>query len=173
MLAARVHIFFLLIMWAVVGSCGYRFAGDVSLPSDVDHIQVTILSNPTSEAGIENIVTAQLIAEFTRRNPGALVSRRADADAVLSGAISSIKIWTVSRRGQQIPNERRVELKVNLKLTTTDGKELWRVRNLSSSEVYPIDQTNALATEKNKQDAISVLSEKIAEITYDRLTENF
>jgi outer membrane lipopolysaccharide assembly protein LptE/RlpB len=160
-------------MGAVMASCGYRFAGDAVLPSDVDHIQVTILSNPTSEAGIENIVTSQLIAEFTRRNPGALVSRRADADAVLGGVISSIKIWTVSRRGQEIPNERRVELKVSLKLTTTDGKELWRVRNLSSSEVYSIDQTNALATEENKQEAISVLAEKIAETAYDRLTENF
>jgi hypothetical protein len=160
-------------MWAVVGSCGYRFSGDVTLPSGVDHIHVTILSNPTSEAGIENIITAQLIAEFTRRNPGALVSRRADADAVLSGIISSIKIWTVSRRGQEIPNERRVELKVSLKLTTTDGKELWRVRNLTSSEVYSIDQTNALVTERNKRDAISVLAEKIAETSYDRLTENF
>ncbi len=173
MFSARVHIFFVLIMWAVVGSCGYRFSGDVTLPSGVNHIYVTILSNPTSEAGIENIITAQLIAEFTRRNPGALVSRRADADAVLSGVISSIKIWTVSRRGQEIPNERRVELKVNLKLTTTDGKELWRVRNLSSSEVYSIDQTNALVTERNKQDAISVLAEKIAETGYDRLTQNF
>lgn len=163
----------MLILWAVVGSCGYRFSGDVTLPSGVDHIQVTILSNPTSEAGIENIITAQLIAEFTRRNPDALVSRRADADAVLSGTISSIKIWTVSRRGEQIPNERRVELKVSLKLTTTDGKELWRVRNLSGSEVYSIDQTNALVTERNKQDAISVLAEKIAETSYDRLTQNF
>jgi hypothetical protein len=62
---------------------------------------------------------------------------------------------------------------VSLKLTTTDGKELWRVRNLSSSEVYSIDQTNALVTERNKQDAISVLAEKIAETSYDRLTENF
>ena len=163
----------MLIIGAVVGSCGYRLAGDVTLPSEVDHIQVTILSNPTSEAGIENIITAQLIAEFTRRNPGALVSRRADADAVLSGVISSIKIWTVSRRGEQIPNERRVELKVSLKLTTTDGKELWRVRNLSGSEVYSIDQTNALVTERNKLDAISVLAEKIAETGYDRLTQNF
>ena len=173
MFVARAHIFFLLILWAAAWSCGYRFPGDVTLPSGVDHIQVTILRNPTSEAGIENIVTAQLIAEFTRRNPGALVSRRADADAVLSGVISSIKIWTVSRRGQEIPNERRVELEVSLKLTTTDGKELWRVHNLSSSEVYSIDQTNALVTESNKQDAISVLAEKIAETSYDRLTQNF
>jgi hypothetical protein len=145
----------------------------VALPPSVDHIQVTILRNPTSEAGIENIITAQLIAEFTRRNPGALVSRRTDADAVLSGVISSIKIWTVSRRGEQIPNERRVKLKVSLKLTATDGKELWRVRNLSNSEVYSIDQTNALVTEKNKQDAIAVLAEKIAETSYDLLTQNF
>ena len=157
----------------MLGSCGYRFSGDVTLPSGVDHIQITILSNPTSEAGIENIITAQLIAEFTRRNPGVLVSRRADADAVLSGTISSIKIWTASRRGEQIPNERRVVLKVSLKLTTTDGKELWRVRNLSNTEVYPIDQTNPLVTEKNKRAAIAVLAQKIAETSYDLLTQNF
>ena len=160
-------------MGIVLGSCGYRFSGDATLLSGVEHIQITILHNPTSEAGIENIITGQLIAEFTRRNPDALVSRRADADAVLSGTISSIKIWTVSRRGEQIPNERRVVIGVSLKLTATDGEELWRIGNLSNSEVYAIDQTNPLVTEKNRQDAIAVLSQKIAETSYDLLAQNF
>ena len=173
MTAVRVNIVFVCVLWAVMLSCGYRFAGKVSLPSGVDSIHVTILKNPTSETGIENIVTAQLIAEFTRRNPGLLAGSRANADAVLSGTVSSIRIWTVSRRGQEIPNERRVELKVDLKLTASDGKEVWRVKHLTSSEVYSIDQTNPLASEKNKQDAISVLAEKVAETAYDRLTQNF
>ena len=173
MAAVRAHILIIFIIWTILGSCGYRFAGQVSLPSDVDTIYITILKNPTSETGIENIVTAQLIAEFTRRNPGALANRKANADAVLGGTISSIRLWTVSRRGQEIPNERRVELKVSLQLTASGGKEIWHVEHLTSSEVYSIDQTNPLASEKNKQDAISVLAEKIAETAYARLTQNF
>ena len=173
MRSARVHILWLLILGIVVASCGYRFSRDEALPAGVERIQITILNNPTSEVGIENIITEQLITEFTRRNPSFLVRSKANADAVLSGEISSLKIWTVSRRGVQIPNERRVVLGVSLKLTSTDGVVLRRIANLSNSEVYAIDQTNPLITEKNRQDAISILSQKIAETSYDLLTQNF
>ncbi|MGD2269296.1 MAG: LPS assembly lipoprotein LptE [Desulfobacterales bacterium] len=163
----------LLVSWAVVCACGYRFVADVTLPAGVEHIYITILDNPTSEAGIENIITHQLIAEFTRRKPRLLADRRAVADAVLSGAISSIKISTVSRRGQEIPNERRIELQLDIKLTSADGDELWRARSLIGSQAYVIDQTNSLVTQQNKQAAVSALAEKIAERTYDGLTQNY
>ena len=160
-------------MWMVFGACGYKFPTGVSFPKGVEHIYIMIFENPTSETGIENLVTAQFINEFTRRRPNALVSRNADADAILTGVVSSIRIWTIARRGVDIPDERRVSLTVNLTLTSTDGKLLWRAAGLSSSEAYSVDQTNALITQRNKQDAISALSQKLAEITYDRLTEGF
>jgi hypothetical protein len=154
-------------------ACGYKFATSVSFPAGVQSIYITIFENPTSETGIENLVTAQFIDEFTRRQPDALVSSKDDADAILTGVISSIRVWTISRRGVDIPDERRVSLTVDLTLTSTDGKVLWRAAGLSSSEAYSVDQTNALITQRNEQAAISALSDKLAEISYNRLTEGF
>jgi hypothetical protein len=151
-------------------ACGYKFATDVSFPKGVESIYITIFENPTSETGIENLVTAQFIDEFTRRRPDALVSSNNDADAILTGVISSIRIWTISRRGVDIPDERRVVLTVDLTLTSTDGKVLWRMAGLSSTSAYSINQTNELITQQNKQVAILALSEKLAEIAYDLLT---
>jgi hypothetical protein len=169
----RGAVLLLLISWGGFFSCGYRLSTEVTFPGGVQQIYITIFANPTSETGIENIITDQFIAEFTRRTPGALVSRRADADAILTGVISSLKIWTVSRRGAEIPNERRVDLTVDLKLTATHGKVVWRSGSLSGSEAYSIDQTNELNTERNKQDAISAIAVKLAEKSYYRLTDTF
>jgi hypothetical protein len=59
---------------------------------------------------------------------------------------------------------------VDLTLTSTDGKVLWRMAGLSSTSAYSINQTNELITQQNKQVAILALSEKLAEIAYDLLT---
>lgn len=169
----RGAVLLLLISWGGLFSCGYRFAAEVTFPDGVEKIYITIFANPTSETGIESIITDQFVAEFTRRTPGALVGRRADADAILTGVISSLTIWTVSRRGQEIPNERRVDLTVDLTLTATHGKVVWRSGSLSGSEVYSIDRTNELNTERKKQNAILAIALKLAERSYYRLTDTF
>lgn len=169
----RGPVLLLLISWGFFLSCGYRFTEEVTFPEGLEKIYITIFANPTSETGIESIITDQFIAEFTRRTPGALVGRRADAEAILSGVISSLKIRTVSRRGEEIPNERRIWLTMDIKLTANHGKVVWRSGSLSGSEAYSIDRTNKLNTERNKQDAISAIAVKLAEKTYYRLTETF
>ncbi len=161
------------ISWVVVSSCGYRFGAVVNFPGDVERIYITIFENTTSETGIENIITNQLIDEFTRRRPAAVVSRKSDADALLTGIISSLRISTVSRRGEEIPNERRVWLQVDLKLTSTEGKVLWRSGSISGTQAYAIDLTDQLKTEGNKLAAITSIAVKLAEISYYQLTQKF
>ena len=151
--------------------CGYRFAGGGSLPAGIQTIAVNILKNRTSETGLENIVTNDLIYEFIRK--GKTVEKNSKkADAVLSGTIESSHITTISRQSQQSPLERQIEITVNLKLTGSDARVIWSASRISDYEAYKV-ASNKQATDMNKRRAIETLSKRLAEKIHNRLTENF
>jgi hypothetical protein len=137
----------------------------------VKTVFITILKNHTSETGVENVFTNDLIYEFTRSRKGALVSMD-KADAILLGVIESMSIETISRKGISTPLERRVAVAVSLKLKDRKGKVIWSVESISAKEVYNV-ASDKIATEKNRRDAISALSKRVAEKVYNRLTDNF
>ena len=55
--------------------CGYRFTGSGNFPTGIRSIFVAILENRTSETGVENIFTNDLIYEFTSNSKVVLMSR--------------------------------------------------------------------------------------------------
>ncbi len=152
-------------------SCGYRFAGGGNFPGNVQSLFVDILENRTSETGIENTFTNDLIYEITRRKKVALTTSDR-ADAVFSGTIKTLTIETISRRGTLTSLERRVTVTVGLQLTKPDGETIWSARNVSENEEYSV-ASDKLATEQNRRNAILALSKRLAENVYRRLTEDF
>jgi hypothetical protein len=162
-------IFFVLM---ISSACGYRFSGKENLPSGVERIFVTVFENRTMETGVEILFTDDIIQEFIRNRKNSLANSSAGADAILSGAVESIRIRTISREGTHTPLKRRVWATVSLKLTGSDGRTLWKKDGVSESEPYdvmPLKQE----TERNRRDALSVLSKRIAERVYFRLTDDF
>jgi outer membrane lipopolysaccharide assembly protein LptE/RlpB len=164
-------------IWAVificlfVSACGYRFSGSGNLPAGIQTVAIEVLENRTSETGLENTITNDLIFEFTRK--GRSVQRNSkEADAILTGVIVSERITTISRQAQQSPLARRVEITVSLKLTGSDGGVKWSASGVSESEEYDV-ATDKAVTESNKRQAIGTLSKKLAEKVYNRLTDNF
>jgi outer membrane lipopolysaccharide assembly protein LptE/RlpB len=154
-----------------LSACGYHFAGSGNLPGGLKSIAIDVLKNRTSETGLENIVTNDLINEFILR--GRTVEKNSKkADAVLSGVIESSRITTISRQGQQSPLERQVEITVNLKLTRSDGRVIRSVPGISDYEAYNV-AADKQATEMNKRRAIETLSKRLAEKIHNRLTEDF
>ncbi|MGA7146292.1 MAG: LPS assembly lipoprotein LptE [Desulfobacterales bacterium] len=152
-------------------ACGYHFAGSGSLPGGIQSIAVEILKNRTSETGLENTITNDLIYEFIRR--GKTVQKNIKkADAVLSGVIESSRITTISRQQQQSAIERQIQITLSLKLTRADGRVIWSASGISDYEAYNV-ATGQQATETNKQRAIKTLSKRLAEKVHNRLTENF
>ena len=158
-------------MWIFCLGCGYRFTGSGNFPAGVKTVFITILKNHTSETGVENVFTNDLIYEFTRNRKGALDGMD-KADAILLGVIESMSIETISRKGISTPLERRVAVAVSLKLKDRKGKVIWSVESISAKEVYNV-ASDKIATEKNRRDAISALSKRVAEKVYNRLTDNF
>ncbi|MBL0717433.1 MAG: hypothetical protein JJV89_05230 [Desulfosarcina sp.] len=152
-------------------SCGYRFTGGGDLPEGIKTVYVKTLENRTSETGIENIITDDIIYEFTRSRQ-ADITEKERADAVLSGYVSSLTIGTVSRQDSHTSRERRITIAVDLTLTGNDGRRIWTRKGISSDEAYDVS-SNKSSTEQNKREAVKILSKRLAEKAYSRLTDNF
>ena len=164
---------FLPVFFAVffLSACAYHFAGSGRLPGGVQTIAVEILKNRTSETGLENKITNDLIYEFIRR--GKTVQKDIKkADAVLSGVIESSRITTISRQQQQSPIERQIQITLSLTLTKPDGKVIWSASKISDYEAYNV-ASDKQATDTNKRRALEILSKRLAEKVHNRLTENF
>lgn len=161
-------VFAILCFLAFSSACGYRFAGGGSLPSGIKSVCVTILENRTSETGVENTFTNDLIYEFTRNGKIASMDK---ADALFSGVVKSMTVETISHSGTYTSLERRVTFTLDLKLTDNDGRIIWS-KSVSDNEAYDV-VSDKLTTEQNRRSAISTLSTRLAEKVYNSLTEDF
>ena len=155
----------------VLWGCSYRFSGTGTLPSGMTRIYVSMIENKTAETGIENYLTDDLINEFILRKKEVL-SRQEDAEGILSGSIEYMRDTSVAHSSQSKSSQRRVFLGAMLKLVDTKGKTVWAVNGINASEVYKVTDDKTL-TEQNKRAAMQVLSKRLAEKIYNRLTDDF
>lgn len=167
----QIYIGLLLISCVLASACGFKFKGGGELPGAIKSINIVTLQNNTSEVGVENIFTSDLVNEFITSS-NVMVSSQAAADAVMEGTIVAIRSGTIARKGPQTSVERRIYMTVNLKLTAKDGKVLWFSKGISEKEEYDVDDDNT-TTETNRRKAIKRLSIKLAERVYNRLTDDF
>jgi outer membrane lipopolysaccharide assembly protein LptE/RlpB len=159
-----------LLAGVVIAGCGYGFQGAGSLPGDAQTVFVQLLTNRTSETGMENVFTGALIEELTRNQQAAGEDR---ADALLSGEIVSISTDTIARTGATTSVERRVRTTLNLELTDRAGEVIWKARNISASEAFPVDSDSQAITDQNQREALTRLAQRVAESVYSRMTDDF
>ena len=138
----------------------------------VNRLFINLLENRTTETGIEVLLTDDLKNEFIHKYGGKL-SESEHAAAILSGSISGIRTWTVSRTGALTSRERRIAITVDVNLKDATGKTMRLATGVTANETYAVVSGDKQATEKNKQDAILSLSKQIAEAVFHRLTEDF
>jgi len=167
-----VKILFLTVIVLTTCACGYRFESTAGLPGDVETFAVKMFENETSMTGLEATVTNQVLFEVTKRNPTFLSKRLQNADALLTGVIFSEPDETVAAKGRDAAAQRRVTIEVNLKLTKTNGEVVWVAQGVTDNEVYRVSD-DKLATEQNKRNAVLILTERLAERIYNRLTDQF
>ena len=159
----RKNIFFIFI-GLIIASCGYKFTGGGDLPGGIKSVYVKTLENRTSETGIENFLTDDIIYEFTRSGKAAITEEE-KAEAVLTGVISSLTIRTVSRHNSDTSSQRRVRLFVDLELAGNDGMLIWARKGITEDEAYDVSPDKP-ATENNKREAIKILSNMALSISF-------
>lgn len=153
-------------------ACGYRFSEQGGFPGDTERLFVNVLENKTQETGVENIVTAALLAELTWRKTHRLAGGLADADVVLSGVVKHVNIRTISVSEPTVADQRRVTVTVALTLRKTDGSTVWSGGDISDFEVYLVN-VNPEITDANRLNAIRKLSKRIAERVVNRFSDDF
>ena len=166
----KIALFFLSAL--LVYACGYRFSGSGGFPDNVEKIFIEIVENRTSKAGIERVVTNQLVFEFTRQREKSLASDPQDADETLKGVIQSISTKTISRVGTGVANQREVIMTVDLTLVKQKGEVIWAAKGLSGRQAYDVSDQK-LENDRNESLAIARLSERISERIFSRLTDDF
>jgi hypothetical protein len=164
-------VIYLIGVLSVLCGCSYRFSGTGSFPSGINRIYVSVIENKTSETGIEKYITDDLINEIILRRKEAL-SRQEDAEGVIFGSIEYIRDTTVAHSSQSKTTQRRVVLGVDLKMKDQNGKIVWAVNGINANEAYKVSDDKTL-TDQNKKTAIQILSKRLAEKIYNRLTDDF
>lgn len=159
------------LLMGIVSACGYHFAGSGQLPGEAQTIGVRVLSNKTAESGLETELTNALIDELTRRRQD-LVVEVDRADAVLSGTIDSVATETLSRSGPLTATERRLVITASLVLKDRQGEILWQRSQLRAEQAYAVTN-DAAQSERNRRLAIVDAARRLAEYTFERLTDTF
>lgn len=154
----------------VVCGCGYQFAGGGTLPGGIASVSVDVFSNRTGESGLEQLFTNDLIYEFTR-SAAVEVVQKGQADAVVTGAILSLRVDTASRANLQVSTERTITVVGSVELTAAGGELVKAVNNLSIAETYLV--TDSIQTERNKRETLELISKRFSERVFQRLTDEF
>ena len=153
--------------------CGYRLVGnDVQAPGNIESIAVGVVENKTTLVGIETIFTNQLLNQFIRTQRLA-VKPPAEADAVLSGTITSIETSAIAHLDPEKTLETRVTVGLSLTLKQREsGKILWENRSLSYYQDYT-DRALPLATSENRRLAVAYIANFLAEKVYQEIFAKF
>jgi hypothetical protein len=156
-----------------LSGCGYHFVGnDVRAPGNIESIAVGVVENKTTIVGIETIFTNALLNEFIRTQRLA-VKPSTEADAILSGTITSIKTDAVSHLDAEKTLETRVTVGLSLMLKQREsGKILWENKGLSYYQDYT-DRALPLATSENRRLAVAYIANFLAEKVYQEIFANF
>jgi flagellar hook-basal body complex protein FliE len=159
------------ILCLLVTACGYRFSGGGDLPGGTKKLNIGIFENRTNENGLESSIANDLIYQFTRFG-NLQLTEKAEADAFLTGTIKSVQSVTISHENANTSLERRIQVTLSVKLSSTEGGLIWSDNAISAYETYAVGTIKA-QTEKNKKSALAKLSSRVAERIYYRLTDNF
>jgi len=160
-------VFFL----CLLAACGYRISGGGRLPGGIKTIAVEVFTNRSAESGLETTLTNAVIDELTRRRPEVVVAVEG-ADGILSGTIDRLTSGTLARGGTLTAVERNLVIMASFVLKDRSGKVLWQGRQLKAEQAYAVGENKA-STDMNRRLAAGLVSERLAEYLFERLTDAF
>ena len=118
--------------------CGYHFAGEnLGLPEDVHSVSVGTIENSSREHGLEKTLQFALEREVYIRRHYYMDEDAAAGDAILSGAIRSVRMTPVAFNSNDQAVQFQIVVVMDLTLTRhSDGHVLWKVRGFKETDEY-------------------------------------
>jgi hypothetical protein len=145
--SARVVPLVLLVLSA--SGCGYALAGrGAYLPDYIQTVGIPPLTNNSTFFQVEQTLTEKIRAEFIGRGRYAVVPEAAGADAVMTGAVTSISVQPVGFTEQQLAS--RYVFTLTMRVEFTDARTsrvLWSNGALTFREEYELTTRSNTALE--------------------------
>jgi hypothetical protein len=129
--------------------CGYALAGRGSfLPAYIRIVGIPQFQNATTFFQVEQILTEKIRAEFIGRGRYTVVPDPAAADAVVTGAVTSITVTPVGFTDQQLASRYLFTLTMNVQFRDTmTNMVLWANSALTFREEYDLTTRSNTALE--------------------------
>ena len=171
------HISILVSLMAIyilfICGCGYGVTpGGEFIDKSIQTVFVDNFSNSTSEAGLENSVRSAFIDQFIKGRRLKLVSSREAADALFRGAITNLSTTPLAYTSASLAAEERLTVTMELILEEQGAKNIiWTDKAFSSTQDYVF--ANLSIKERNRRDALTKLSNDLAEKAYRLMMSGF
>ena len=165
----------LLILFAMLSSCGYHVSGHADLlPKSIKTIYVPAFANNTNRYRLSDRLAKSITRELNSRTRYRVVNDPGSADAILRGSVLNLYAATTtfdSTTGRNAGVEVYVVLNVNLTDRVT-GKALYSNPYMGVRERYEIS-TDPLAYFEESDTALDRMSRNVATAVVSAILEDF
>jgi len=129
--------------------CGYALAGRGSfLPAYIRVVGIPQLLNQSTFFQVEQVLTEKIRTEFIGRGKYAVIPEAAGADAVVSGAVTSMTVQPISFTEQQFASRYLITLTMRVEFVDARTTQvLWSNPSLTFREEYELSTRSNVALE--------------------------
>ena len=159
---------------AVLFGCGYSFAprGE-SIDNHIQKVYVESFENKTAQAQIENYVRTAFINRFIQNSRFKIASNAESADATVKGKILNLYTSPLSHLKSYLAAEERATIVMEVVFEdNSNGKVIWRSKNITDSVEYALNEDINLLPAAKKQ-ALMKLANDMAEKTFNLMMSEF
>jgi outer membrane lipopolysaccharide assembly protein LptE/RlpB len=158
----------------ILGGCGYALVGRASnLPEDVRNIYIEPLVNKTSRLQVDQFLSRAIADEFVTRQRFKVVSSRGDADALLSGTVTSFNVRPVSFGDEGRATEYEIIIGASMLFKRPDSDEvIWKQDRYQFQEDYELEVSEVDFFDRQNE-AIQEVAVKFAETLVIDILEGF
>lgn len=170
-------------------ACGYQFQGRRNPLKElgIERIYVEQFRNETYRPGVEQLFSSAMIREIQKSRAFTLVNDRTQADAIMTGvittadsAISSPRQVTISGNKQlDVAAEYSAVVQCDVRLVDRDGRVIFSQAangnkvHPGSTDVGPAGATVSLINESEQRLAIGFIASQMMAGVYQRMIDTF
>jgi hypothetical protein len=157
----------LLVLGLTTSGCGYALAGrGVFLPDYINVVGIPQLVNTSTFFQVEEILTEKIRTEFIGRGRYTVIPSLDGADAIMTGAVTSITVQPVGFTDQQLASRYTFTLTMRVEFTDVRTSQvLWSNAALVFREEYELTTRSDQALE-----GASFLSQERS--SFDRIADD-
>jgi hypothetical protein len=176
----RTAVLLAAICFLAAPGCGYSLAGRGSfLPDYIRVVGIPPLVNNSTFFQVEQILTEKIRTEFIGRGRYTVVPNAEGADAVVTGAVTSITVQPVGFTEQQLASRYLFTLTMRVEFTDArTTKVLWANQSLAFREEYELTTRSNTALEgatflTQERNSFDRISDDVARTVVTAIVEAF